>query len=523
MKKIKYLILMVAALNVASCDVLETIPSDRLASELYWRTNQDAEYAANAICHMLDNFVETINKDCLSDIGHHNFYAGDFSMIEKGAGDSQGGTFLDHWNKYYKGIRLANDYFANVDKIQSEDQKVLDSTTGEVRVLRAYFYYRLASLYGDVPLILTPLTIEQGRNVTRTPVEQIWDFIEDEFTDAAGVLPEKQAQKGRVTKGTALALKARAMLYAGRYTQAAEAAKAVIDSKVYDLYPSYARLFSYEAENSCEVVFNREYIKDQYSNEVLNKYGARSMGGNGSDLSPTRTLVDAYEMTNGKKITDEGSGYDPYQPYKDRDPRLSYTIFVPGDILPNGQVYDSRPFSGTADAYGSSFQASTTGWTPKKYMNPEDANTPSNCGINLILLRYAEVLLTYAEAKIELDQIDNSVYEAINQIRQRPDVNMPPIPTDLNRDELREAVRHERMIELALEGVRYFDIKRWRIGELVCNTPLLGMSYVNQEGELVFITDKVNPKGFDAKKNYLWAIPYNEILLNPKLTQNPGW
>lgn len=524
MKNISCAALLIAALFTVSCsDVLETIPTDRLPSELYWKTEQDAEYAANAIYTVLEDFRETINMDGLSDIGHINFYANNWSYLEKASGDAQNGLFQDFWNKYYRAIRMCNEFMVNVKNVVPENEVALNKSIGEVRTLRAYFYFRMVSLYGDVPLVLTPITIKESKELTRTSQSEIWDFIEKELTEASVLLPATASQKGRFTKGAALSIKAKVMLYIGAYEKAAEAAKAVIYLKVYSLYPSYAKLFSYEAENSSEVIFGKQFVKDQYSNEVINTYGARSLGGNGSDLAPTRSLLDAYEMINGKSITESGSGYDPLNPYKDRDPRLSYSVFVPGDILPNGAVYDSRPFSKTADAYGSSFQASTTGFTPKKYMNKEDAKTPSNCGINLITMRYAEVLLMYAEAKIELNQIDESVLDAINSIRQRPDVNMPAVPSGLSQTRMREIVRHERLVELALEGVRYLDIKRWKIAEQVCNTPILGMSYINQDDKLIYLQDDVNPKRFDAKKNYNWAIPYNERLLNPKLEQNPGW
>lgn len=121
-----------------------------------------------------------------------------------------------------------------------------------------------------------------------------------------------------------------------------------------------------------------------------------------------------------------------------------------------------------------------------------------------------------------MNSIDASVREAINQVRARSDVGMPPVAAGLSREEMREKVRHERLVELALEGQRYFDIKRWKIGEKVCNTPILCISYVDDKGELVYGEDAVNPKRWNSRE-YYWAIPYNEILMNPHLTQNDGW
>ena len=168
------------------------------------------------------------------------------AVVERGQMDVQNGIVLNEWQNDYAGIRSANAFLANVDKVKTIDKDRIERLKGEVKSLRAYLYIRLASLFGDVPLVTTEITLEESRKLSRTPVSQIWDFISTELTDAANVLPNTQTDKGRITKGAALALKARAMLYAARYTEAAEAAKQVMDLKVYDLYPSYQNLFSYQ-------------------------------------------------------------------------------------------------------------------------------------------------------------------------------------------------------------------------------------------------------------------------------------
>lgn len=502
-------------------DALETIPTDRLSSDVFWQTNNDARLASNACYDKLLNFDPVLFFESLSDIGHRNYYSNDWSVMEKGTADAQATIFYDIWKNLYQGIRACNNYMANVGRIETTDQQELDVYTAEVRTLRAFFYTYLVELYGDAPLITTPITIAEAKELTRTPASELFAFIDKELEEAAAVLPLRQGEQGRVTKGAALALKARTALYNGAWETAARAAKEVMESGVYSLYPAYAKLFTYEAENSSEVIFDKQYIKDQYSNQAMNLFGVRSLSQGGLNVAPTRALVEAYEMRNGKRITDPDSGYDPRDPYADRDPRLGFTVFVPGCTLPGGTIYNPLPGSGTADDY-TQYLASTTGFGFAKYVNAEDMATPSNCGINLIYIRYAEVLLTYAEAKIEMNQIDSSVLEAINRVRSRSDVDMPPVPGGLSQEAMREKVRHERLVELALEGQRYFDVKRWRIGEKVCNTPILCISYVNDEGELVLAEDAVNPKRWGSRE-YYWAIPYNEILMNPNLTQNEGW
>jgi hypothetical protein len=237
---------------------------------------------------------------------------------------------------------------------------------------------------------------------------------------------------------------------------------------------------------------------------------------------PTKRLVDSYLMSNGKDISDATSGFDPNNPYNNRDPRLRASIFISGDALPDGKVFRPEPNSGTSDAIGNTYIASTTGFALKKYINPEDYANPTNNGINIILLRYAEVLLTYAEAKIELNQIDQSVIDAINKVRQRSDVNLPAISNTLTQAELRDIVRRERTCELAFEGLHTWDIRRWKTAETVIPGSVFGITYL-VNGQPTTIKVQGFEKVFDKARHYLWPVPQNERQLNPNLGQNPGW
>lgn len=507
-----------------SCDkdLLNTIPDDRVTSAIFWTTDQDAVLAANAIYTKLPNADVFTNWDAMSDIGHVTLGWRDQSIMEKGAYDATIAPVLTTWNTNYAAIQAANIFLGNVDNINANDPGLISNLKGQVKVLRAYFYINLAELFGDVPLITSEISLEESRKVTRTPVNEVWDFISKELLEAADLLPVTQTEKGRITKGAALSLEARAMLSAHRYQDAADAAKKVIDLGVYKLYPSYQKLFSYEAENNEEVIFDKQFIKNVQSNNIFALSTPNSVFPQVNSFVPTKNAVDAYEMTNGKDITDPASGFDPKNPYKNRDPRLRYSIFVLGDTLPNGKIYDSRPGSGTADGIGFSENTTATGFNVRKYVNKDDMADPNNCGINIIYLRYAEVLLIYAEAKIELNQIDQSVVDAINAVRQRPDVHMPPVSL-ASKDDMLKIVRHERLVELAFEGLRYFDIRRWRIAEDVIPGIIQGMTYINDEGKLVTIAITGFLKVFDKNRDYLWPIPQTERLMNPSLTQNPGW
>lgn len=237
---------------------------------------------------------------------------------------------------------------------------------------------------------------------------------------------------------------------------------------------------------------------------------------------PTKILADAYAMKNGKEITDPTSGFDLMNPYANRDPRMRFSIYVPGDELPDGKIFNSAPNGGTADAVGGTMQATSTGYVMKKYINKEDYATLNNSGINIILLRYAEVLLTYAEARIEMNQIDQSVTDAINLVRTRSDVGLPALSTGLSQAQLRTAVRKERMVELAFEGWRMFDIRRWKTAETVIPGGVFGITYVaNGNSETIKIL--AFEKTFNKNRDYLWPIPQRERELNPGLSQNAGW
>jgi starch-binding outer membrane protein, SusD/RagB family len=517
-------LLFTAAFLMQGCkkELLETLPNDRISSDIFWRTDNDATLAANAVYSQLTESADHfIGWDCMSDIVFTNPTGPQEASITQGQFNALNSRITGDWSSRYAGIRTANTFLTNVDKVQTSNTALISRLKAEVRTLRAYFYYQLAFMFGDVPLVTTEVTLEESQNITRTPVKEVWDFISKELTEAASVLPTKQTDKGRITKGAALAIKARAMLYAGRFQDAATAAKEVMDLNNYSLFNAYKNLFSYAAENNAEVVLDIQFVNDAYANNIFQILAPRSTNAN-SKWVPTKKIVDAYQMTNGMNIMDAGSGYDPQDPYANRDPRLKYSIFVPGETLPNDKVFNPLPNSTTGDAVGSSFVVSPTGFNIRKYVNKEDLAKQANCGINFILIRYAEVLLTYAEAKIELNQLDATVYDAINKVRQRADVNMPAITLGKSQSELRNILRQERTVEFAFEGHRFFDIRRWKIAGTVMPGKVYGLTYKDANNALKTVEVPGWTQVWDDK-NYLWPIPQKEIELNSKLIQNPGW
>jgi hypothetical protein len=518
----KYISILILSLLFVSCgnDILETIPTDRLSQSIFWQTDKDAIYGANSVYRYLDGIM--VKYDGLTDILHANIQFSDEASMERGDFNSQFVMILNEWTEHYKGIRAANNFLENVENVEVSNPELISGLKAEVRVIRAYLYLKLVMLYGDVPLVTETISeVSKGQEVIRNSTTEVWSFINTELEECSNILPEIQTEKGRITKGATLALKARAFLYQGNFAQAASEAGKVIALNQYSLYPKYEELFDYPAEGSSEVILDKQFVKDDYSNNAF-LLGPYSHKTSGSQYVPTKKMVDSYLMNNGKNISDPESGFDVDNPYENRDPRLKFSVFVKGSQLYNGKIYDPTPGSGTQDEIGGTYLATSLGYNIKKYVNEADFGDPSNCSINIILIRYAEVLLTYAEAKIELNEIDQSVYDAINAIRSRPDVNIPPIETGKTQSQMREIVRHERMVELAFEGHRLFDLRRWKTAEIEIPGLVEGITYKNAGGNYITVRIDGFLKIFESR-HYLWPIPKKEIDLNSNLGQNQGW
>jgi starch-binding outer membrane protein, SusD/RagB family len=515
-------------------NILDTFPVDELSNELFWESERDAISAANAVYNFLPGVGE-IQWDMLSDIGHTNNPANFRQAIESGEHDSSLSFFANLWNGHYQGIRRANYFLENVDQILENDpvytNELNNRLKAEVRVIRALLYMRLSFWFGDIPLITETITPEEGAAIAETSRDQIVDFIFEELSEVASDLPLEYPSSdiGRITRGAAYALLARSMIYNNRWQETAEAAQAVMDLRVHSLNDSFESLFDYESQNTAEIILDRQYSRGTVSHNYFSGYAPQGMNGN-VGLSPTRILADAFQTINGLSI-EEDPEFDEFNPYANRDPRLGYTLFLPafsdevaGDILFNGQEYDPRPGSGTADEIERDLNRTKTGFNTKKYINPDDLSDPTNNGTNFILIRYADVLLMYAEAKIELNDIDESVYSAINEVRTRPDVGMPTIPEGLSQEELREIVRNERMVEFGMEGLRFWDIRRWRIAEDVMQGNIPGMRYIESGGsEIQTFTFGGTTRAFNPNRDYLFPIPAQELVINQNLTQNPGY
>jgi hypothetical protein len=447
------------------------------------------------------------------------------------------------WGRSYRSIREVNYALSLINSLKlSAAHKT--RLIGELEFIRAFRYQDLIRNYGGVVLMgdkVTDLTsnLQDPSLFKRASLTDCFTYVLAQLDDAASKLPlnnDATWALGRATKGAALALKSRLALYAasplynaGTWQAAAAAAKAVMDLNKYSLdQGGYSKLFL--NPNSNEIIFERLYFPNTAPHtrlEIANgPNGYDGWGGN----TPLQNLVDAYPMNNGKAITDPTSGYDPQNPYVNRDPRFYATILYNGAPYRNSTVQVFLPGGKDSNQGPSNWNTSLTGYYLRKFMNdayPID-NPWSVAGAQpWIYFRYAEILLNYAEAQNEAVGPDATVYAAINAIRGRASVNMPALPTGLTQSAMRTAIQNERQIEMAFEEQRFYDVRRWKIASQTENVPAYGVNVtVNASSPSGYTyTRKVALAGRSFQdKEYWLPIPLSEIQAsNNQLAQNPGY
>lgn len=549
--KYTYSLLMIATLALG-CEKLDRFPLDKPSADTFYSNKTELDLAVNAL---YNNALYPQDAEEWGD----NYWqrTGNGNDIIHGTTTIQSATYSGAWLTAYKGIARSNGILDNINKAKDVTAAYRQQIEAQARFARAYEYGILITHFGDVPLIKTTLTLEESKTITRTSKATIQKFVYDELDFAASILPVTYTTGLQYfTKGAVLGIKARLAISMNDWAVAADAAKKVIDLKVYALYPSYRNLFLKVGQHSSEVLlsFPRSTTYDQYYD--IQYTLSRNAGGFASNI-PTVEFIDSYECTDGLTI-DKSPLYNFKKPFENRDPRLKATIVTPGENWV-GYVYENHPdatqvFSTkdnklvtNKDAKNASFPfASYTGYLWKKAIDESQIAQYNKVDLDQIILRYAEVLLTYAEAKIELGQIDQSVLDAINLVRARgygvaaSATGSYPSVTTLIQSELRRIVRRERRLELVLEGRRYMDLIRWKIAEKVMTTKIVGVPINKNDypfpGTPTFDENDIpsyaafsaklsilDTRSFNPAKNYIWPIPYNEFTLNPALGQNDGW
>ena len=559
---------------ILSCnkDYLNRFPESDPNSATYYTTADQLTLAINAaynnLSYQQDGFPYQMQLEGTSDLVWQRPTT-DAQTIGLGQHTSNTTMIRTIWTQSYIGIGRCNTLLENMIKAKSVTTAAQYSRIeGEAKFLRAYYYGTLISLYGDVPLVVKSIPAEESY-LARTPKAEVLNAIFSDLDSAAAKLPLSYTGTdiGRATKTSALAFKSRIALYNAKWDVAAAASKAVIDLGYHALYPNYRNLFMYVGENSRESILAFDYKLTIRTNAAPQNNQARNSSGF-SGLIPTRALADSYECTDGLTI-DKSTLYSTADPFKNRDPRMRQTLLGDGDTWfgAGGITFNMtfHPDSTTCSRYTPSFAkipnlevtnafSSYSGFIMKKYLDPQDIAVPNQSELAFMLIRYAEVLLNYAEAKIELNQIDASVLNAINLVRARgygvaaTQTTLYPAIKTTNQTELRAIVRRERKIELAGEGLRVFDIRRWNIAEKVMNGILFGKAmnkaiyyslpkptldensspgYTSFTSLLSVVGNfKImdNPRVFKSH-NLLWPIPQAELDVNknPGFKQNPGY
>ena len=498
------------------------------------------------------NSIDGAIRSAASDDAEH---VNDVSNIQKfNDGNWSAVQQLDNvWGTMYNGIRAANVYLKESEGQKFEDLQYTNTYKNiiqqynnypfEVRFLRAYFYFELVKRYKSVPLITTVLTPDDATNVKQATFKEVLDFIVKECDEVAAVLPLDYTafaganETGRATKGAALALKSRILLYAASplhnsnpmditlWQKAANAAKEVIDLKVYALVSSYANVVNnLSLSPGQELIFER---REPASNGFETRNFPIGYQGGNTGTCPTQNLVDAYEMRlSGLPITDPASRYNPAVPYSGRDARLAQTIIFNGT---QWKALAVETFFGGRNGLPIT-NATKTGYYLKKYVI-ESNNLDPKLGTvtsrerNWTVFRYGEILLNYAEAMNEVYGPTNAgvmgltALQAVNFVRKR--AGMLNFPATLNKDDFRAKLRNERRVELAFEDHRFWDIRRWKIGEQTKDIFAMNITR-NANLSLTYEVKLLEVRSFEERM-YFYPIPQSELFKNNKLQQNMGW
>lgn len=472
----------------------------------------------------------------------------DLQALGRGDANSDNSFTASYWTTMYRGIGRANYIISNsAPLIEEMEPEKYDRLLSEVRFLRIYFYSYLTELFGDVPLMIEETKLEDAE-IARTPKSEVVDFMLAELDAIAPHLLMDPQSKGRVTLGAVLALKSRIALYNERWKTAAQAAEELILDGGYGLHDHFGDLFLYAGEHSQESIMSIQYQDGLMSHSNARMFYSRMALGH-SNKKPPQDLVDTYNAIDGLPI-DESPLYDPQSPFENRDPRLDFTVVLPNtpfithvfNTNPDSTLtwnIRETPWERVENTEASHAYSSFTGYLWRKSADPLDYPEINNSGIDIIIFRYAEVLLNFAEAKVELNELDQSVYDAINKVRTRPSVEMPEIALGKSQEELRNLIRRERRHEFAGEGFRFFDIRRWEIAHELMPGPVLGRiptGYLSEAPEIDEIgtpsydnvsnadqMDIIEQRTFNSSRDYLWPIPRIELETNPLLEQNPGY
>jgi starch-binding outer membrane protein, SusD/RagB family len=586
--RIIVLLTLVLFAGTTSCeeDFLERKPLDAISDADVWNDPALVEAFVNDLYGRIwDPFTDSwkVMHTAVTDEGMYLRDKGTDVVVKGTLTPENMGTLTQfgQWTNYYTGIRNCNIFLERIDQVPFKDEEWKKRLTGEIRFLRAYYYFNLVSHFGGVPLIQETFKLDDGEAlfVSRTSFAECVDAIVEDCDQAIALLPASQngENRGRATRYAAMALKSRLLLYAAsdlfnkpgntnalvgytagdqqqRWQAAKAAAKAILDNpgphKLYAPTDSAAENYSrvFLDNHNPEILFAKLHNKQLKGTQVDLWNGPNGYHNWGGNL-PIENFVSGYQLADGTPFSWSNPAHAA-QPYANRDPRFY------ASILYNGATWRKRPAdaaateplgiiqTGSYEVWNAAknkaelvwgvdtrfspienWNASTTGYYTRKFLDKNVDAQFFRGDQPWIMFRYAEVLLNYAEACLELGE-ESEARTSLNQVRTR--AGMPEVPASLSGQALVDLYRYERKYELAFEGHRYFDIRRWLIAEQVMNTPAMGIDIVAKLNAdktthtYQYKQVQVGPRAFNAK-GYFSPIPVSEIQKNAKLEQNPNY
>jgi|GEM_PF-36951 len=524
-----YSVISIVFLFVPACvdNYLDVFPEDRMTSANFPENENDIKLLLNGVYAQLRE--QSIYDQGLFGFGildgatPNAFNWGNTAITKAGNGQlasGDGAMLVFRWGRCYGIIYRANYLLETLEKIDFLSDDVKSIYVGEAHFLRGLAYSLLVESYGGVPLILESITTQEARTIPRATSEETWTQVISDYDVAIQNLKPDAPEKGRATKGAALGMKMRAYLYQNKYSEVLTVIEQIDALGKYSLFPSYEGLFKAENENNQEVIFDVQYIRGENGQgSFLDQYCGTGTGSwtRGSRYVPTNDLVNAYEKIDGTPGKYFESTINRDDPYNGWDPRLKFTVVVPGSYILGYRFPNYLYPGGAYNHTGNRLKHLST----RKYRIDDESQLPPSgqSDLNNIVLRYADVILSKAEAIIETNGNVDDAVALINRIRRdRDDVKISALPVGLSREVAREKLRHERRIEFALEGLYWMDIKRWQALDGYADR-IYPVEVRDHNGNLI---ETKFPNGY-LDHYQLLPIPDNERSLNENLDQNPGW
>ena len=560
MKRLVYILSFALVLLSCNDDFLERAPKDQMTDANFWQTEEHIKSVANTFTAALQGKYWLNITEIMADSAPWAVTTA-FRTIGAGTFTTETSQINSIWVTHFTGIGRVNYFLANYNRAVNVSEEIRERYAAEAYFYRAYNYWVLTTYFGDVPYITSELNVDspdvyRGRDKRADVIKAVTKDLEDHYKNLPEYIPAGSSEFGRISQCAALALLSRIYLYNEMYDEAVSAAERAMANPYHELYTTgnpgsdYTNLFNYTGRASRNAS-NKEVLLAYICNYELGESARTShnlsrecwVPGDYARFVPTNSMIEAY-LTKDGQIWDPSSVNTYEDIFKDRDPRMVQSILAPGTPWEGGKSADLNSTDDKIYTYplltNNKVAAMTySGYYMRKYVEPSTVKYVGHDDNDIIMIRYAEVLLNYAEAKERLGNLNQGdLDKTINKIRDRVGMAHMKLDNLPAGSDIRTEIQRERRVELFFEGHRYFDIIRWKQGHLL-GEDLLGvnkrwldqsrlelnlntLTWKTKDGQqyLLIETDRT----FDPSRHYLLPIPFKQMQLNPNLApQNPGW